>query len=173
MGTMTDHCLQLSAATKARKPRPRTLVLGIGNITRSDDGVGVHIVRELKKQPRTGVHIVELGTSILDAIPLLAWADRVLAIDALVTGAAPGTIFSTSIDNIAPNYKALSIHDIDLHAALQLLPAGCSKPSVRVVGIEPASLEFGISLSPTLAGQFVSIVMATNQVLKSFRTQAI
>lgn len=164
---------QFWAATKAQRTRQRTLVLGIGNVTRSDDGIGVHIVRELKKQPRVGVHIAELGTSILDALPLLAWADRVMAIDALVMGAAPGTIYSTQLDDIAPKREPLSIHDLDLASVLELLPAGCLRPPVHIVGIEPASLEFGVTLSPALTEQFATIVAVVDHALQSFRARTI
>ena len=54
--------------------RPRIAVLGLGNLMRTDDGVGVHAIRILLESGRLppGVEAIEGGTLGLDLLPLMA-----------------------------------------------------------------------------------------------------
>ena len=62
-----------------KRIKPRILIVGIGNALLQDDGVGVHAVRELIKDPPSGVMCVEVGTAVLDALHLIEWADKIEA----------------------------------------------------------------------------------------------
>ncbi len=57
----------------------KTLILGMGNLLLGDEGVGVHAVRALLKDGcPPGIEILEIGTAILDALPALETAGRVI-----------------------------------------------------------------------------------------------
>ena len=65
----------------------KVLVLGLGNELLTDDGVGVHVLRTLQKQPpANGVLFAEIGTAILHSQHLLEQAETVIAIDAVRAG---------------------------------------------------------------------------------------
>ena len=49
----------------------KLLILGVGNLLRSDDGVGVHAVRALARHPIAGVEVVDAGTDFLSALPFM------------------------------------------------------------------------------------------------------
>ena len=67
------------------------VVIGVGNVVLSDDGLGVHAVRRLaERHDVAGVEIVEGGTAGLLLLPCLADARRAIVVDAIDTGAAPG-----------------------------------------------------------------------------------
>ena len=66
------------------------VILGVGNLLMSDDGVGIHAVRELLRDPPAGARIVESGTDFLSALPILESARRVLVLDAVRGKGAPG-----------------------------------------------------------------------------------
>ncbi len=149
--------------------RPRLLVLGIGNLLMSDDGVGVHAVRELRKQVRAGVLVTEVGTAILEAVPLLEWADRVLVIDALQAGAEPGTLYFAHLSQIQ-RCSPLSLHDVDLAAALALVRPS-KQPEIHVLGVEPESLELGLELTERVRKAIPSIISTVNSTLRSWRTR--
>ncbi len=129
---------------------PRVLVAGLGNLLLRDDGVGVQAVRLLQEEPLPGVLLAEVGTQVLGALHLLEWADRVLALDALMAGGPPGTIYACRESDVAQEEVQASLHELGLRAALQFLPQE-RRPEVFILGMEPACLEPGLELSPPVA----------------------
>ena len=154
-----------------QRRRLRLLVLGIGSILMSDDGVGVHAVNELRKKPRAGVLITEVGTALLDAVHLLSWADRVIVIDALHAQSCPGTIYWASFSEILHRKGSLSLHELDLSAALAFMPRGATKPEIFVLGVQPACLDMGLELSPEVAAAIPQILTNINQKLTEWRKE--
>src|SRR5512139_4200703 len=110
--------------TSAPRRRPRILVVGLGNLLLKDDGVGVHAVRALQNGVPRGVRAVEVGTAVLDALHLVEWADRILAIDAMASGGHPGTIYRFGIEDVAEAAVKASLHEVDLLAAVRFLTNG-------------------------------------------------
>ena len=149
--------------------RARLLVLGIGNVLMSDDGVGVHAVRELRRRPRAGVLVTEVGTAILDAVSLLAWADRVLVIDAFRVGGAPGSIYRAEPADLWCDRARLALHELDLLGALELLPRGRPRPELAVLGVEPERLELGLELSPPVAAALPEVVRMAHETVTRWR----
>ena len=63
---------------------PRIVVLGIGNLLLSDEGVGVHVANELMKMNvPPGVSVVEGGTDGFGLLNIITEADRLIVIDAV------------------------------------------------------------------------------------------
>ena len=69
----------------------RNAVIGIGNLLRADDGVGIHVVRILQEE-MPEVDAVDLSTANIDLLDHIRSRSRVVIIDAITTGAEPGTI---------------------------------------------------------------------------------
>ncbi|MEK7749805.1 MAG: hydrogenase maturation protease, partial [Planctomycetota bacterium] len=68
------------------------LIIGIGNPYRGDDAVGLRIAQDIKKESPDHVNVIEQsgdGISLMDS-----WkdSDTVILIDAVHSGAQPGTI---------------------------------------------------------------------------------
>lgn len=147
----------------------RLLVLGIGNVLMSDDGVGVHAVQELWRQPRTGALITEIGIAMLEAVSLLAWADRVLVIDALRAQGAPGSIYLAEAGDLRHESARLALHELDLMGALELLPSGQRPTGISVLGVEPECLEPGLGLSPKVAAALPAVVRVVNETIAKWR----
>jgi hydrogenase maturation protease len=72
----------------------KTLVLGIGNLLFSDDGVGLHIIEKLREED-LGVDLKE-ASSGLDILDAVKGYDRVILVDAIRSGGEPGTIYELS-----------------------------------------------------------------------------
>lgn len=138
------------------------LIAGLGNCLLMDDGVGVHAARELLREPIPSATVVEVGTAVLDALSLLQAAKTVLALDAIQAGGPPGTIYElTSAASRKPE-RNTSLHELDLLAALRLLPPGC-RPHLIVLGVEPERIDYGLDLSPVVRAvlpEFVATVRA-------------
>ncbi len=144
---MLSDARPADAATEARRREGRVLVAGLGNELLSDDGVGVHAVRALRRAPACRALAVDVGTAILDALPLIEEAEVVIAIDAMQAGGAPGSIYSLDpADAESPAYLA-GLHELGLAGALPLLRR---RPEIVVYGVEPASLSPGLALSPAV-----------------------
>jgi hydrogenase maturation protease len=128
-----------------------TLVLGMGNLLLSDEGVGVHVARALAGRVLPeNVSVVEAGTAFLDVLPDIEKADRILLIDAMEGGGAPGSVYRVPFDQCIHPDMLASLHGFDLSRVLYM--AGSDRaPVVTVFGVEPARIAWGTELSPVVA----------------------
>ena len=135
----------------------KTVVVGMGNPILSDDGIGIRVVRELKlRVPEAD--IVELGAGGIRLLDVLPGFERVLIVDAMVTGnLACGKFRRFSLAELqsktARTCNTLCVHDMDLPTAMALgRLAGLDLPAEVVIwGVEAADVEnFGETLSPAV-----------------------
>ncbi len=137
---------------------PRTLVLGLGNPLLGDEGVGVHAAQALVAGgcPQH-VEVLDIGTAILDALPALEQAERVIVVDAVKAGELPGTLYRMPFEEFAKKPTIASMHGFDLDRTLAL--AGRStRPEVVVIGVEPAYIDWSLEMSPAVAGRLPAII---------------
>jgi len=122
-----------------------TAVLGLGNPLLTDDGVGLVLLEAVREAGPwdAGVELVDGGTWGLSLPPVLTDSDRVLVLDAVRAGAAPGAVLRGSGADIPRLYRfPLSPHQIDLTEVLGAADLlGVTPAEVQVVGVEPASVE--------------------------------
>jgi hydrogenase maturation protease len=127
-----------------------TLILGIGNLLLCDEGVGVHVARALaQRELPPDVSVVEAGTAFLDVLPEIEKADRILLVDAMEGGAAPGSVYRVPFDQCQHPDMLASLHGFDMSRVL-FMAGNDRSPEVTVFGIEPARIEWGTELSPSL-----------------------
>jgi hydrogenase maturation protease len=140
-------------------PGPRQiLIAGVGNELLTDDGIGVHALRELEKNPMTGAITVAIGTDILRGLPFVESAKRVLLIDAARGGRPPGSIYLFTAGDTRPDGPLHSLHSMGLRDALRVLSPHCIPPAMTVIGVEPASFEYGMTLSPAVQAVLPAVV---------------
>jgi hydrogenase maturation protease len=153
--------------------RPRILVAGLGNELLGDDGVGVHAAREISRQlfPQRVV-IAEVGTAVLDALHLFAWADLIIAIDAMKAGGPPGTLYEARCTDIAEAARKVSLHELDFMAALRLLPHRNSCPDITILGVEPETLDYNLSLSLPVEAALPGLFERVRQLIAGTTTQS-
>ena len=71
-----------------------TLIIGCGNLIRSDDGVGPVLLRHLLDRGLPpGMEVADAGTSGMDVAFRMRGADHIVLIDACTSGGEPGTIY--------------------------------------------------------------------------------
>jgi hydrogenase maturation protease len=133
------------------------LVLGIGNLLMTDDGIGVRVVQLLGERYRfpERVTILEGGTLGLDLLPSLENVQRLVIVDALDIGAAPGTLVRLSGGEIPPALETrLSPHQIGLKELLTVASLLGQAPGDTVLwGVQPESIEMALRLSPPVEAQ--------------------
>ena len=104
----------------------RTLVLGLGNLVHSDDGVGVHAIHRLQRDSRvpSAVVLLDGGTQGLSLLPHISGFERLLVIDAVDVGQPAGTLIRLEGNALEKLPGKPSVHQLgfeDLMIALQLL----------------------------------------------------
>lgn len=140
------------------------VVIGLGNPLMGDDGLGIAVLERLRARYRlpAGVELVDGGTWGLNLLPVIEDADGVILIDAIDTGAPPGTPARLEHGSL-PRYLAtkISSHQVDLRDVLGLAELRGTLPSDTVaIGLQPQSFELGDGLSPLLAGRLDMVVAA-------------
>jgi hydrogenase maturation protease len=133
----------------------KTLVLGVGNLLLSDDGVGIHTIQRLQEiaQLPEEVQVLDGGTSGLDLLYHLEGVSRLIIVDAVETGGPAGTLTRLVGDQV-PSYISLKMspHEIGIPDMLMAAKLRDLYPEkVVVLGVQPATMEVGIELSPTIA----------------------
>lgn len=122
----------------------RTLVAGVGNVFLGDDGFGVEVARRLHGATPDHVDVVDFGIRGMDLVyAMLDGYDRVIIVDALPRGGAPGTLYlvAPGADDIVRTAPGVGAHGILPHQALATAAALGARPaSVRIVGCEPGRI---------------------------------
>lgn len=136
-------------------------LLGAGNLLRSDDGFGIHVLRGLEALDWPAeVELIDVGAGGLDVVHLLSEATHVCLIDAMCLGGTPGTLYHFAREAVRFRDAAaqVSMHGFGLATALELGERLGMRPELYVVGVEPESLELSDSLTPTAQAQVVPAI---------------
>ena len=79
----------------------KTVILGVGNVLLSDEGIGVHVANELSTMELPpGVSVIEGGTDGFRLLNIITEADRLIVVDAVKGGAGPGSIYRFNVDEV-------------------------------------------------------------------------
>jgi hydrogenase maturation protease len=159
----------MEASDRAKSVLPKTLVLGVGNVLLSDEGVGVHVARELMgMEVPPGVSVIEGGTAGLSLLSLIQGADRLIVIDAVKGEQAPGAVYRFDIDEIENSGRGLitSVHSLGVREVLDLCALTGKVPQTVVIGIEPKTMEIGTDLSYEVKSKVPLILRVVLQEIK-------
>jgi hydrogenase maturation protease len=158
------------------KGKRRILILGVGNLLLSDEGVGVHIARTLMEMDfPPQVRVVEGGTDGFGLMHILLEADRLILVDAIRGGGPPGSIYRFEIEDCPPfpdTYKT-SVHQISILEVINLSGLIGSPPRTTIIGVEPKCLEMGMDLSPEIEAKIPRVIqLIREEVARSLGTLA-
>lgn len=126
-------------------------VVGIGNDLRSDDAVGLMVLRELKHLLPPEVKAAELTDDQLGLIDLMQPDQIIIIIDAVRSSSPVGTIFrlNAASEPIPKNFFSFSTHSIDTVQAIEMARAMGRLPEcVIVYGIAGRDFSFSSQQSP-------------------------
>ena len=146
----------------------KVLVIGVGNLLLQDEGVGVHVARELMgRELPSGVEVFDGGTSIMDLLPVIQEAERIIVIDALRGGEKPGTVYRlTSKDLEARGERSLSLHQVGLLESLDLVERLGSHPEVVIFGVEPGKIDWGMEMGWEVQAKVPKVIELVYQELE-------
>jgi len=131
----------------------RVLVIGVGNMLKRDDGIGVRAIETLQKEPppeEIDVEFIDAGISPDLAVFVDAGIDKLIVIDAVQAKGKPGTIYRFTPDVfLSESKEVMSLHDLDLRSSLAQMRLMGSQPSeVIVIGVQPGEMGWGLTLTP-------------------------
>lgn len=137
------------------------LCVGIGNEFRGDDAVGLIAARMLQARQLPGLRVIEQSGE--GAALMAAWggAAAVFLVDAVSSGAAPGTIYRLDARSlpIPAEFFHYSTHAFSVAEAVEMARALDELPPRLVIyGIEGANFDLGISLSPAVEAVLPALV---------------
>jgi hydrogenase maturation protease len=146
-----------------------TIVIGLGNILFSDEGIGVHLIRKLSENQDKfpSVEFIDAGTGGMNVLHLIANHKKAVIIDCVKMGKKPGTIKQFEPADVQTTKKMthFSLHEEDILRIIKLSrQLGECPDQIVIFGIEPESLELGQNLSKTLTGK---IDLYMNTITKS------
>ena len=148
------------------------LVMGLGNLLMSDDGLGSRVISELEQRflPCEQVSLLDGGTLGLDLLPRLEGIDRLLIIDALQMGAEPGAVFRLEGDDVPRAFaNKLSVHQMGLQDLLAVAELQGHLPGeLVVIGAQSAEIEMVMELSPAVKASFEKVISAVLAELESW-----
>jgi hydrogenase maturation protease len=142
----------------------RLLILGLGNLLCTDDGVGpqaAQAIAETRIVPE-GVQVLDGGTLGLSLLPYLEDAERAILVDAIEVDAPPGTLVRLEGDEVGPAVAArLSVHQVGVSDLIEAARwRGRIPPTLVLLGLVPASTELGVELSPRVQAAMPALINA-------------
>ncbi|HEM55213.1 MAG TPA: hydrogenase maturation protease [Thermodesulfobium narugense] len=149
----------------------KILVIGIGNELQGDDGLGVHVIKELKKVSLPDeVDLLAGGTSGSDLIVYFEGVDFAIFVDAVRGGNKPGTIYKYKPEEMKYQKSiALSPHQIGIPETLSLAEFVGKKPKRSIFfGMEPMNLEFSMELSEPVKEKLPRLVKLIVEEIDNF-----
>ncbi len=135
---------------------PRQLLLiGLGNSLRSDDGIGPHLVKSLRRLPGLMAENVETRPERSFALVASFRPRKVIFFDAADFSAPPGTL--KLIDGKELADSSLTSHRLPLAPVLEWIETEHQTPC-RCLGVQFGSMQLGEELTPQVAQTAQSII---------------
>lgn len=149
--------------------KQNTLILGVGNVLLKDEGVGIHVVRELENETLPGhVEVLDGGTG---GIHLLSWIqdyDRIIMIDATLDSYPPGTIRT-----LRPRYSKdfpplMSAHEIGLKDMIEAMIVTNKLPEIDLIVISAEDVRnVGLELTPEVEAAVPKVIEKVKELISS------
>lgn len=154
--------------------KEKILIIGIGNQYRNDDAAGLLVINRLKKNLNNNVIIEENNGDGIKLIEQWKNKEKVIIIDAVNSGSAPGTIHEINIPNssaksaltIPPEKFKFSTHLIDLPKAIKLSESlGYLPQVITIFGIEGKNFNSGTIVSEEVKTAIEIVVLQINNII--------
>ena len=152
--------------------RASVLVLGIGNTLLTDEGVGVRIVEHLEADRNTppDVQCLDGGTLSFTLAGPIEDSERLIVVDAAELGAAPGTVRcfeGEAMDAFLGGNRKRSVHEVSLLDLMAVSHLSGQLPGHRaLVGVQPASTDWGADPTPAVAAAIPEAVAQVQQLIQ-------
>jgi hydrogenase maturation protease len=152
-------------------------IIGCGNPTRGDDGLGPFVARRMRARldelGRADVRAFDAGTDGMAVMFQARGSDALVIVDAARTGVEAGAIYEVPGDVLARDYAAsLNLHDFRWDHALaagKRIFRESFPTSVTVVLVEVETTDFGLDLSAPVAAAAESVIARLECLVADYR----
>ncbi|MCS6830892.1 MAG: hydrogenase maturation protease [Armatimonadota bacterium] len=141
--------------------KQRTLLIGVGNPYRQDDGAGVEVVHRLRRLLSEGIDYVECTGDLATLMEIWRGYELVIVADAMRSGCSPGGVvrIDASRQPLPADMRFFSTHAIGLNETLALAHAlNRLPPKLVIYGIEGKYFGEGEGLSTEVAKAVEDVV---------------
>jgi hydrogenase maturation protease len=155
--------------TSAAGQSATVVVLGLGNLLRRDEGLGIRALEfiEAAYTLPDQVRLIDGGTLGLDLISHVEGADYLLVLDAMLTDGPPGSLLRLAGDDVPAFFGIRNSHDVGLADLLALLKLRGTEPrEVVVVGMQPETIELGWELTAPVEARLGDLALAAADELR-------
>ena len=164
----------MQAAFKNEEPASagRVVVMGLGNLLVSDDGVGSHVVKILLESSILphGIEIIDAGTASLDVLELFNENDKIIVVDAVRAGHPPGTLYRFNARDVRSGPAiSMSLHQMSLLESLHMADLiGKAPKEVIIIGVEPEDMSYSTELSPVIKEKLPEIIQHVKECVQQY-----
>ena len=140
-----------------RSLNQNSLIIGVGNPLRGDDGFGPALIAGLNG--KTGIRLMdaeEIPEAFLDQAVQMA-PDKLLIADAVALGGLPGEAALMPPESLGQKI-AISTHNLPLMMFIKFFREQSPNTEVMLLGVQPKGIEFGKELSPEIKKTIDSLV---------------
>ena len=150
----------------------KIVVMGVGNYILSDEGIGIHVIKELEKlEWPENVEIYDCGTTGVLSFHKFCEADILIAIDAISLREEPGTIRVYDKEDIMLSKVPMKIspHQIGFQEVLFQTELHLSCPEVvKLIGVVPESYSPGTELSECCNEVLPEVIQMTKDMVQEY-----
>jgi hydrogenase maturation protease len=150
----------------------RALILGVGNILLTDEGIGVRAAEYLMQNYTypNNVSILDGGTMGMELLGYITETDILIILDAIGANQEAGSLIIMQDDEIPAFFASkLSPHQVgiaDVLGAARLL--GKMPQITWLLGLVPQSLALQAELSPNIAAAIPQLAEKTAMILNNY-----
>ena len=139
----------------------RIVILGVGNLLLTDEGVGSTTIAYLEDRWRFPEHVelVDGATAGLELMNVFGEAAHLVVVDTVLGGAEPGAIYRFHPDQVPSGVRyRTSIHQITFLDAWTIARILGPAPEVVIIGVEPEDMSTPhVGLTPTIEARLPDI----------------
>ncbi len=145
----------------------KILIMGVGNLIMGDEGVGIHVIKELEKSPMPdNVDLLDGGTGGFHLLSYLQNYPLVIMIDATLDQNPEGTVKTIKPKFASDFPKALSAHDIGLKDLLEAVTLLDKLPEMYLITISIKDLSrMSVELSSIISETIPAVIKELRSIL--------
>jgi hydrogenase maturation protease len=82
----------------------------------------------------------------------------------MAAGGRSGTVYAFRVPDVEEKGSQTSLHELGLLSALRFFP-GEKIPEIKILGVEPANIAYGMTLSPPVEAALPELIRAVKEIV--------